>query len=103
MPTIGRLSGRLPVEPQNGAPPNEKMPPSRATIQYPLWVCCCTHDGGSGTGGACGGGPDGPANAVTPAFVPMRRRPSAADGDAKWGTVPSAIVVIVAPVAGFSA
>jgi hypothetical protein len=33
MPTIGRLSGKFPVEPQNGAPPKEKIPPSRATSQ----------------------------------------------------------------------
>src|SRR5450631_945268 len=103
MPTIGRLSGRLPVEPQNGAPPNEKMPPSRAISQYPLCECCVTHDDGRGTRGAGGGGPDGPASAVTPVVVPMRRSPSAADGDVKWGTLPSAIVVSVAPVAALSA
>ena len=33
MPTIGLLSGMPPVEPQNGASPNVKMPPSDATSQ----------------------------------------------------------------------
>jgi hypothetical protein len=35
MPTIGRLSRMLPVEPKNRAEPNVKMPPSLATSQYP--------------------------------------------------------------------
>src|SRR5262245_25552290 len=35
MPTIGWLSLMFPVEPKNLAEPNEKMPPSDATIQYP--------------------------------------------------------------------
>ena len=37
---------------------------------------------------AGGGGPAGPSRAVTPLFVPIRRRPSAADGEAKCGTLP---------------
>src|SRR5688572_18061440 len=38
MPTIGSLSLMAPVEPKNLASPKEKMPPSRATSQYPLPV-----------------------------------------------------------------
>jgi hypothetical protein len=33
IPTIGLLRTMLPVEPWNGAPPNEKIPPSAATSQ----------------------------------------------------------------------
>ena len=33
MPTTGRLSRRLPVEPWKAALPKEKMPPSDATSQ----------------------------------------------------------------------
>src|SRR3974390_1985 len=56
--------------------------------------------------GACGGTPDGPANALTPEFVPTRTSPSAADGAAKCGT-PLGMLIgkpgSVAPVALFSA
>ena len=33
MPTTGLLSGLPPIEPKNGAPPKEKIPPSLATVQ----------------------------------------------------------------------
>ena len=36
MPTMGLLRATEPVEPKNCASPNEKMPPSEATSQYPL-------------------------------------------------------------------
>ena len=35
MPTIGWFSLIAPVEPRNTASPNEKIPPSAATSQYP--------------------------------------------------------------------
>src|SRR5947208_1720495 len=35
MPTMGWFKRIEPVEPENCASPNEKMPPSLATIQYP--------------------------------------------------------------------
>src|SRR5665213_380235 len=35
-PTTGALRRRLPVDPQNGAPPNEKIPPSEPNRLYPL-------------------------------------------------------------------
>src|SRR5689334_442308 len=95
MPTIGRTSGTPTSEPQYGAFPDGNTLPSRAAIQYDVWSVGGVHALGAG-----GGGPEGPAIAVTPLFVPMSNRPSAADGDAKCGTAPSATVMIVAPLAG---
>ena len=40
IPTTGRCSARLPVDPWNPALPNEKIPPSEPTSQYP-WVVVC--------------------------------------------------------------
>ena len=36
MPTMGSFSAIAPVEPWKAASPKEKIPPSDATIQYPL-------------------------------------------------------------------
>src|SRR5689334_20386207 len=96
MPTIGCTSGTPNNDPQFGAPSAGKTLPSRAAIQYEEWSVGWKHALGAGAGG-----PAGPANAVTPLFVPTSNRPSAADGEAKCGTAPSATVVIVAPFAGF--
>src|SRR5450755_1553336 len=98
MPTIGRTRCTPTSEPQLGASPNGKMLPSAPATQYPVCPFCATH-----ALGACGGTPDGPANAVTPDSVGTRTSPSAADGAAKCGTDPTAIVVRTAPVAGSSA
>src|SRR5919202_805499 len=35
IPTMGRLSGRPPMDPRKVASPKAKMPPSEATNQYP--------------------------------------------------------------------
>jgi hypothetical protein len=51
MLTMGRLRTMAPVEPQNWAFPNEKMPPSDATVQY---------DEFGGAGGGVEGAPGNP-------------------------------------------
>src|SRR5579859_8240165 len=101
MPTTGWLMTRLPVDPQNGAPPKLNTPPSLATVQYPSWLGWATQEAGSGAGGAGGGGPDGPSKAATPLLVPTRMRPRAAEGEVKLGTVvPTATCWTVCPLKG---
>src|SRR5258708_3519090 len=81
MPTIGCFSCVCTSVPQLVAPPNGNTVPSVAVTQYPEWFFWATH-----ACGAWGGPPAGPAYALTPLRVPINRRPSAADGDAKCGT-----------------
>ncbi len=46
IPTMGALRRMLPVEPQKGAPPKEKTPPSEAAVSYPVPAAAGTEQAG---------------------------------------------------------